>query len=56
LLKRRSNEQLAFGRLFIANPDLPKRIKEKIPFNELKGIGWYGGGKEGYTDYPLSNQ
>jgi len=43
---------VAFGRMFIANPDLPERIRRKGPYNELRNVGHYGGGEEGYVDYP----
>jgi len=42
----------AFGRSFIANPDLPARIAGDGPYNELRYVGFYGGDAEGYTDYP----
>lgn len=41
----------AFGRLFIANPDLPERIAEGGPYNEADQDTFYGGGAEGYVDY-----
>ena len=41
-----------FGRLFIANPDLPRRFAEKAPLNEARAQLFYRGGAEGYTDYP----
>jgi N-ethylmaleimide reductase len=45
----------SFARLFIANPDLPQRIEAGGPFNESRSVGWYGGDREGYTDYePLT--
>lgn len=43
---------IAFGRLFLANPDLPERIQRGGPYNEPRAVGWYGGTEEGYTDYP----
>lgn len=43
---------VAYGRPFIANPDLPARIRQVGPYNELRAVGWYGGSDEGYTDYP----
>ncbi|MGB3796790.1 MAG: alkene reductase [Alteraurantiacibacter sp.] len=43
---------IAFGRLFIANPDLPQRIAADGPYNEPDESTFYGGGAEGYTDYP----
>ena len=43
---------VAFGRPFIANPDLVARLKQGGPFNQGNQKTWYGGGAEGYTDYP----
>lgn len=45
-------DAVAFGRLFIANPDLPARLFANGPFNEPDGSTFYGGGAEGYVDYP----
>ena len=42
----------AFGRPFIANPDLPRRLAEHLPLNEQVPETFYGGGAAGYTDYP----
>lgn len=42
----------AFGRLFLANPDLPQRIASNAPLNPIRAVGMYGGGAEGYVDYP----
>lgn len=47
-----SLDAVAFGRQFIANPDLPDRIARGGPFNEVRFVGFYGGTEEGYTDYP----
>jgi N-ethylmaleimide reductase len=44
---------VAFGRPFISTPDLVRRLKEDLPFNELKADKLYGGGAEGYIDYPI---
>lgn len=44
---------LAFGRSFISNPDLVRRLKENAPLNALRADKLYGGGAEGYTDYPF---
>ncbi|MGQ5289265.1 alkene reductase [Pectobacterium actinidiae] len=41
-----------FGRPFIANPDLPERIENGWPLNELDAATLYGGAEKGYTDYP----
>ena len=43
---------VAFGRLFIANPDLVRRLRMDAGFNELRADKLYGGGAEGYVDYP----
>ncbi|CAI1523524.1 alkene reductase [Serratia plymuthica] len=42
----------AFGRPFIANPDLVERLKTQAPLATLVPETLYGGGAEGYTDYP----
>jgi N-ethylmaleimide reductase len=41
-----------FGRPFVANPDLPRRLAEGLPLAEVAVETLYGGGAEGYTDYP----
>lgn len=51
LIAEGSIDLASFGRLFIANPDLPARIAAGARFNEARPIGWYGGDEEGYTDY-----
>jgi N-ethylmaleimide reductase len=43
---------VAFGRPFIANPDLPKRIANGWPLNPVNPLSMYGGTDVGYTDYP----
>ena len=45
-------DAIAFGRLFIANPDLPARIAAGGPYEEANEDTFYGGGAEGYVDYP----
>jgi N-ethylmaleimide reductase len=45
-------DAVAFGRLFIANPDLPDRFRLDAPLNPLDEATLYGGAKKGYTDYP----
>lgn len=42
---------VAFGRPFISTPDLVRRLKDDLPFNELRADKLYGGGAEGYIDY-----
>lgn len=44
---------VAFGRPFVANPDLVTRIEKKLPFNQPKFNLLYAAGAEGYTDYPV---
>jgi len=43
----------AFGRSFIANPDLPRRLEEGLLLNAPLPDTFYGGAKAGYTDYPV---
>ena len=43
---------VAFGRLFLANPDLPRRLREDASFNPPDQNTFYGGDGHGYTDYP----
>ena len=49
-------DAVAFGRDYIANPDLAERIRTGAPLNEQHPQTFYGGGTEGYTDYPFLNQ
>ncbi len=43
---------VAFGKPFIANPDLVRRLKENASLNAIDQQTMYGGGAKGYTDYP----
>jgi N-ethylmaleimide reductase len=43
---------IAFGKDFIANPDLVRRLRQDAPLNAQRPEMFYGGGAEGYTDYP----
>ncbi len=45
-------DAVAFGRRFIANPDLPERIRTGATLNTFDRSTAYGGGAHGYTDYP----
>lgn len=45
-------DAIAFGRFFISNPDLPKRLAENSPLNPYDRSTFYGGGAKGYVDYP----
>ena len=46
-------DAIAYGRLAIANPDLPTRFERGAALNEPDNDTFYGGGAEGYTDYPF---
>ncbi len=46
-------DAVAFGRLFIANPDLPERVRSAAGMNPYDRTTFYGGDARGYTDYPL---
>lgn len=47
---------VAFGVPFLANPDLVRRYKEKLPLNEADRATFYTGGAQGYIDYPFYNE
>ena len=47
---------IAFGRWFLANPDLPDRLRDGTPLNVYDRKTFYGSGVEGYTDYPDRHQ
>ncbi|MEC9433153.1 MAG: alkene reductase [Pseudomonadota bacterium] len=49
-------DAVAFGRHFIANPDLPARLKQGAPLNAYERKTFYGGGAAGYVDYPALEQ
>ncbi len=44
-------DAVAFGRLFIANPDLPERFRLAAPLNRYDRSTFYGGDARGYIDY-----
>ena len=48
-----STDLIAFGRWFIANPDLPKRLQIGAELNPYDRDTFYGGTAKGYTDYPF---
>ena len=52
LLEKGTADAAAFGRAYIANPDLLERFRRDAPLNELDTTTMYGGGPKGYTDYP----
>ncbi|MGF1554525.1 MAG: alkene reductase [Paracoccaceae bacterium] len=47
---------VTFGRPFIANPDLPERLRRGTALNEPDGDTFYGGDERGYTDYPFLDE
>jgi 2,4-dienoyl-CoA reductase-like NADH-dependent reductase (Old Yellow Enzyme family) len=49
-------DAIAFGRPYLANPDLPERIAEGAPLNKDDMKTWYSQGPEGYVDYPTLSQ
>lgn len=45
---------IGFGRPFVANPDLPNRLRQGLPLNQPDGSHFFGGAEAGYTDYPFA--
>ena len=45
---------VAFGKAFISNPDLVRRLRNDLPLNAWDSKLFYGGGARGYTDYPMA--
>ena len=45
-------DMVSFARHFVANPDLPRRFRDGLPLSEPDAKTLYGGGDEGYIDYP----
>ena len=52
LLTSGDADAVAFGQWFIANPDLPERLKRNAPLNPPRPDKFYGPNADGYTDYP----
>jgi len=52
LIEKGLIDAVAFGRDYIANPDLVERLHRNADLNEQRPESFYGGGAEGYTDYP----
>jgi len=52
LIRQGIADAAAFGKAYIANPDLVNRFRRDAPLNELDMTTLYGGGAKGYTDYP----
>lgn len=56
ILEAGDADLVAFGRDFIANPDLPERIRNNLPLNAYDRDTFYGGSEVGFTDYPFYQQ
>lgn len=52
LIEKGLIDAVAFGRDYIANPDLVERLRKKAALNPQRPESFYGGGAEGYIDYP----
>ncbi len=52
LLEEGTADAVAFGKAYIANPDLLERFRRDAPLNELDIQTMYGSGPKGYIDYP----
>ena len=53
IVEKGDADLVAFGRYFLANPDLPKRIKLGLPLNDYDRNTFYTFDAHGYTDYPF---
>jgi N-ethylmaleimide reductase len=49
-------DAIAFGRIFISNPDLPRRLRRGFPLTPYNRATFYGGEEAGYTDYPVYDE
>jgi N-ethylmaleimide reductase len=49
-------DAIAFGRIFISNPDLPRRLRHGYPLTPYNRATFYGGEEKGYTDYPVHDE
>jgi N-ethylmaleimide reductase len=49
-------DAIAFGRIFISNPDLPRRLQHGFPLTPYNRATFYGGEEAGYTDYPVYDE
>jgi N-ethylmaleimide reductase len=49
-------DAIAFGRIFISNPDLPRRLQRGYPLTPYNRATFYGGEEKGYTDYPMHDE
>ncbi|MCX5202022.1 alkene reductase [Streptomyces sp. NBC_00237] len=56
LIDEGAADVLAFGALFLANPDLPARLATEGPYNTPDPATFFGGDEKGFTDYPALNK
>jgi N-ethylmaleimide reductase len=52
----RAADLVAFGVPFLANPDLPERLRDNLPLNAPDASTFYGGDERGYLDYPTRDR
>ena len=52
LVENGTTDVIAYGALFLANPDLPARLEDDRPFNTPDPSSFYGGDEKGHVDYP----
>jgi N-ethylmaleimide reductase len=52
ILEKGEADLVAFGRHFLANSDLPERLRRHLPLNPYDRATFYYGGEKGYADYP----
>jgi N-ethylmaleimide reductase len=53
ILAKGEADLVAFGRHFLANPDLPERLRRNLPLNPYDRTTFYYGAEKGYADYPV---
>jgi N-ethylmaleimide reductase len=53
ILENGEADLVAFGRHFLANPDLPERWRRDLPLNPYERATFYYGAEKGYADYPV---
>jgi NADH:flavin oxidoreductases, Old Yellow Enzyme family len=56
MLAKGGADAIVYGKLFLANPDLPERFRLNAPLNEPDPSTFYSGGEKGYIDYPSLSQ
>ena len=55
-IEQGSADLIAFGKPFIANPDLVTRLRRDLPLASSDPATFYGGDERGYTDYPSASE